>query len=183
MLSTCSTKPINKMRRLPHGSSSTISINTVKSTSRIRESCFCYLTDIHLIRSSQFLPDTAIMQLITRTRRILSKWEYLLPSLLNLPFHLSGFLLSMATSSIRLATNAIPPFLIVQQIFLTRYSDEEHYGRPSQMAHIRQNDTTISLSSTIAAINITTETTVLIISEFSTLSLTRNISEDICAAR
>ncbi|KRZ00946.1 hypothetical protein T11_13213 [Trichinella zimbabwensis] len=181
------------MRRLPHGSSSTISINTVKSTSPIPESCFCYLTDIHLIRSSQFFPDTAIMQLITRTRRILSKWEYrfwhiaifISSCVCNVcSFLSSAVIVESSISSIwfssldghlfdstsyqrhstifHRSTNICKNILFSKHysVQLTRYSDEEQYGTPSQMAHTRQNDTTISLSSIIAAINITTKTTV-----------------------
>ncbi|KRX84146.1 hypothetical protein T06_1742 [Trichinella sp. T6] len=103
MLSTCLTIPINNKGCLPYGSSSTISINTVNNTCRIRKSCFGYCNDIHLVGSSQFLEDTTIQELKTYSQKLthmgVSFWAYTnlhcyvcnflrLSPLLNLSFHL-----------------------------------------------------------------------------------------------
>ncbi|KRX55330.1 hypothetical protein T09_4614 [Trichinella sp. T9] len=80
MLSTCLTIPINNKGCLPYGSSSTISINTVNNTCRIRKSCFGYCNDIHLVGSSQFLEDTTIQELKTYSQKLthmgVSFWAY-----------------------------------------------------------------------------------------------------------
>ncbi|KRZ08393.1 hypothetical protein T4B_3161 [Trichinella pseudospiralis] len=98
------------MGRLPHGSSSTVSINIVTCTSRIRKSCFCYLTDFSAFFSiisghgnhavDHKYPENVVQMGVS----------FLAYS--NLHFELKHYAVQLA-----------------------RYSDEEHYGTPSQIAH------------------------------------------------